>query len=162
MAYRNPSLDLMIHQEVHGFRDGKRRLNVAVYTVTKPVGTKDREFEAYTRLLEEVGIAEDYGPVAPLDIASVPEEEGFTYYLTPASRERVVAVYPGTSLPGGLAIAIGVQQDLLGQVGEEAWMEICRLLTGRTDEEIDSLGGVRVIVGEDTVAFQRIPTATAI
>jgi hypothetical protein len=213
MTYRNPSLDLMIHQKVHGFRDGKRRLNVPVYTVTKPVGTKDREFEAYTRLLEEVGIdvsnsprvaesgtdnrwlyawkkkieaerfatelrrrtgdrtwgvyefedaAEDYGPVAPLDIASVPEEEGFTYYLTPASRERVVAVYPGTRLPGGLAIAIGAQQDLLGQGGVEAWMEICRLLTGRTDEEIDSLGGVRVIVGEDTVAFQRIPTATAI
>ena len=43
--------------------------------------------------------------------------------------------------------------------GEDWWLEISRLLTGRTDEEIDSLGGVRIIVGEDTVAFQRIPTA---
>jgi hypothetical protein len=29
---------------------------VVVFTVTKPIGTKDREFEAYTRLLEDVGI----------------------------------------------------------------------------------------------------------
>jgi hypothetical protein len=38
-------------------------------------------------------------------------------------------------------------------------MEVSRLLTGgRTDDEIDSLGGVRIVAGEDTVAFQRIPT----
>lgn len=184
-----------------------------VYTVTKPVGTKDREFEAYTRLLEDVGIdvsnsprvaepgtyhrwlyawkkkieaelfaeelrrrtgdgdwvvhqfetaAEERGPVAPLDIASVPEQDGYTYYLTPASRERVVAAYPGTKLPAGLAIKIGVHQDLLHQQGSEAWMGIARLLTGRNDEEIDRLGGVRFILGEDRVAFQRIPTPARI
>jgi len=183
---------------------------VLVYTVTKPVGTKDKEFEAYTRLLEEVGIdvsnsprvpepgtdrrwlyawekkieadrfaaelrrrtgdagwivrqsehsAEDRGPVAPLDIASVPEQDGYTYYLTPASRERVVAAYPGTKLPAGITVTIGDQQDLLREKGTYRWMEISRLLTGRSDDEIDSLGGVRVIIGEDTVAFQRIPRA---
>ena len=36
-----------------------------VYTVTKPVGTKDREFEAYTRLLEEVGIDVSNSPRVP-------------------------------------------------------------------------------------------------
>ena len=115
---------------------------MVVFTVTKPVGTKDKEFEAYTRLLADVGIdvsnsprvpepggnrrwlyawkkkieadrfvaelrqrtgdpswfvhelelaVEGSGPVAPLDIARVPEEAAFTYYLTPASRERVAA-----------------------------------------------------------------------
>ena len=36
-----------------------------VYTVTKPVGTKDKEFEAYTRLLEEVGIDVSNSPRVP-------------------------------------------------------------------------------------------------
>jgi hypothetical protein len=181
-----------------------------VYSVTKPVGTKDREFGAYTRLLEEVGIdvsnsprvpepgtdrrwlyawkteieaerfaaelrrrtgdrewlvyrfddpGDERGPVAPLEIASVPERDGYTYYLTPASRERVVSAFPGTTLPGGLNVAVGVQHDRLRTKGEEWWLEISRRLTGRTDEEIDSLGGVRIVVGEDTVAFERIPTA---
>jgi hypothetical protein len=48
---------------------------------------------------------------------------------------------------------------LTRQKGDEGWMEIARLLTGRTDDEIESLGGVRVLVGEGKVAFQRIPTA---
>ena len=81
------------------------------------------------------------------------------YYLTPASRERVVAAFPGTNLPAGLTISIGVQQDALRDKGDDWWMELSRLLTGRSDEEIDSLGGVRVVVGESTIAFQRIPTA---
>jgi hypothetical protein len=183
---------------------------VLVYTVTKPVGTKDRDFEAYIRLLEDVGIdvsnspripepgtdrrwlyawrrqieaerfaeelrrrtgdagwivyqfeaaSEKRGPVAPLDIARIPEKDGYTYYLTPASRERVVAAFPGTKLPASLNLPIGVEQDFLGEKGDEGWMEIARLLTGRTDDEIDSLGGVRVIVGEGKVTFQRIPTA---
>lgn len=181
-----------------------------VYTVTKPVGTRAREFEAYTRLLEDVGIdvsnsprvpepgtdrrwlyawrneieaerfadelrrrtgdagwkvypfdhaAEDRGPVAPLDVARIPEKDGHTYYLTPASRERVVAAYPGTRLPSGLSLAIGVEQDLLRDKGDEGWMEIARILTSRADEEIASLGGVRITVGEGKVAFERIPTA---
>jgi len=183
-----------------------------VYTVTKPVGTKEKEFEAYTRLLEEVGIdvsnsprvpepgadrrwlyawkketeaqrfaAElrrrtgdlewlvypfenpDYnrGPVAPLEIASIPEQHGYTYYLTPASRERVVAAFPGTKLPSGLNVPVKLQQDFLRQNEEECWLELTRILTGRSDEEIDSLGGIRITLGEDKLAFQRIPTAVS-
>jgi hypothetical protein len=185
-----------------------------VYTVSMPGGTKDREFEAYTRLLAEVGIdlsnaprvpepdtdrrwlyawrkeseaerfaaelrrrtrnadwrvhkfevpSEERGPVAPLEITTVPEEDGYAYcyYLTPESRERVVAAYPGTKLPLSLKVGIGQQQDLLRGKRDDWWMELSRVLTGRNEEEIDSLGGVRVVVGQDTVAFQRIPTAAA-
>lgn len=183
-----------------------------VYTATLPVGTKDKEFEAYTRLLEEVGIdvsnspripepgterrwlyawkkpseaerfvaelrrrtrnpdwyvyefetsSEERGPVAPLDIDAVPEESGNTYYLTPESRERVVTAYPRTRLPLSLQVGIDEQRDLLRQQGSEWWMEVARVLTGRTDEEIDSLGGVRISVGEGDIAFQRIPTAAS-
>jgi hypothetical protein len=113
--------------------------------------TGDREWFVYR--FENPG--NERGPVAPLEIASVPEQEGYTYYLTPASRERVVSAFPGTKLPGGLNVAVSVQQDYLRDKGEDWWLEISRLLTGRTDEEIDSLGGVRIIVGEDTVAFRQ-------
>jgi hypothetical protein len=183
-----------------------------VYTVGMPVGTKDREFEAYTRLLAEMGIdlsnsprvpepgtdrrwlyawnkkseAERFaaelrrrtrnadwfvhkfevpsverGPVAPLEITTAPEGDGYTYYLTPESQERVVAAYPGTKLPLDVKVGIDKQQDLLRGIGDDWWMELSRVLTGRNEDEIDSLGGVRVVVGEDTVAFQRIPTAAA-
>lgn len=181
-----------------------------VYAVTKPVGTKDKEFKAYTRLLEDVGIdvsnsprvpergtdrrwlyawrkkieaerfadelrrrtgdadwtvyqfenvPEDRGPVAPLEIARIPENDGYTYYLTPASRERIAAAFPGTGLPANLNFSMSIEQDFRRETGDEKWMRIARQLTGRTDQEIDSLGGVRVLLGDGEVAFQRIPTA---
>ena len=74
-------------------------------------------------------------------------------------RERVVAAYPGTRLPLNLKVGIDKQQDLLRVQRDDWWMEVSRVLTGRTEEEIDLLGGVRVVVSEDAVAFQRIPTA---
>lgn len=180
-----------------------------VYTVTKPVGTKNREFEAYTRLLEDVGIdvsnsprvpepgtdrrwlyawknqlqaerfadelrrrtgdagwkvyqfeedREERGPVAPLDIARIPDQGGYTYYLSPASRERVAVAFPG-KLPARLNLRVEIENDFLSEKGDAAWMEIAHLLTGRTDDEIDALGGVRVIIGDGEVAFERIPTA---
>lgn len=101
------------------------------------------------------------GPVAPLEIGTVPEEEGYTYYLTPESRERVVAAYPGTKLPVSVKVGIDKQQDLLMGQGDDWWVEVSRILTRRSDEEIDSLGGVRVIVSDDAIAFQRIPTAAS-
>src|SRR5438094_6830269 len=120
-----------------------------VFTVTKPGGTKGYEFEAYTHLLEDIGIdvanvprvpepgtgkrwlyswrrkeeaegfarelrmrtrdgswqvyqsktqEESRGPVAPLDIYQVraAEGQGFMYYLTPASRERIIQAFPHT------------------------------------------------------------------
>ncbi|MEO6808816.1 MAG: hypothetical protein ABI353_06860 [Isosphaeraceae bacterium] len=182
-----------------------------VYSVTKPFGTKDNEFEAYTRLLEEVGIdvsnsprvpepgpdrrwlyawrketeagyfvadlrrrtrdrdwavyafenpGDERGPVAALEIASVPEQDGYTYYLMPASRERVVSAFPGTKLPGGLDVAVDVQRDYLRDPGEQRWLKISQFLTARTVKELDSLGGIRIIGGGDSIVFQRIPTAT--
>lgn len=181
-----------------------------VYTVIVSGGTKDSEFDAYTRLLAEVGVdlsdsprvaetgtdrrwlyawknknqaeafaaelrrrtrnadwfvhefevdTEERGPVAPLEIAIIPEEDGYTYYLTPESRERIVDAYPGAKLPLGKKVGIDEQKKLLQGQGDDWWIELSRTLTGRTDEEIDALGGVRVIVGTDTFAYQRLPTA---
>ena len=43
--------------------------------------------------------SEDRDPVAPLVIARIPDQDGETYDLTPASRERVSATFPGSRLP---------------------------------------------------------------
>src|SRR5262249_11334120 len=91
--------------------------------------------------------SEERGPVAPLDITSIPEGDGYTYYLTPESRERVAAAYPGTKLPLSVKVSNDKQQDLLRGNGDDWWKEVSRVLTGRSEEEIDSLGGVRVVVG---------------
>ncbi len=82
------------------------------------------------------------------------------YYLTPASRERVVAAFPGTELLAASTVPIGVQQDGLRDKGDGWWMELACALTGRSDEEIDSLGGVRIFVA-GTIAFERIPAAAS-
>jgi hypothetical protein len=184
---------------------------VLSFIVTKQGETRDREFEAYSRLLTDVGIdvsnaprvrqpgtgnpwlyawskkieaerfaaelrrrtgniwwvvqqadvnAEERGPVAPLEITRIPEEDGYTYYLTPASQERVIAAYPGTNLPLSLKVGIDKQNDLIRQQGDNWWMQLAFTLTGHNEEDISSLGGFRVVVGEDTVAFKWIP-ATA-
>jgi hypothetical protein len=117
--------------------------------------TGDADWEVY----QYEDASEERGPVAPLDIARIPEKDGYTYFLTPASRERVAAAFPGTRLPASLSFSMSVAQDFQREKGDEGWMEIARLLTRMADEEIDSLGGVRFIVGERKVAFQRIPTA---
>jgi hypothetical protein len=199
---RQPTTDRLIEG---GFQ-------VLSFFVTKRGETKDREFEAYSRLLTDVGIdvsnaprvrepgvgkrwlyawskkieaerfaaelrrrtgdarwivqqtdvdAEERGPVAPLEIARTPEEDGYTYYLTPASRERVSAAYPGTKLPLTLKVGIDKQHDLIRQQGDNWWMELACLLTGRNEKDISLLGGFRVVVGEDAVAFQWIPAAAS-
>ena len=183
-----------------------------VYTVYKPKGTKDQEFEAYTRLLEDVGInvadsprvpepgtdrrwlyawnkkleAERFaaevrrrtgdldwsvqdlddvevqrGPVAPLEIASTPESDGVTYYLTPLSRERIAAAFPGTGVPFPIHVTKEAQFDALRDRGDAWWTELSRVVTGRDDEEIDSLGGFRILTAQDSILFQRIPGAVA-
>src|SRR4051794_1276290 len=52
LAWRD-TLQSQVAEDIPRYR---RRGAVQVYTVSIPVGTKDREFEAYTRLLAEVGI----------------------------------------------------------------------------------------------------------
>ncbi len=100
---------------------------------------------------------ENRGPVAPLEVATVPEADQFLYYLIPSSRERVIAAYPKAKLVASVAVPVGEQQDQLPQRGTEWWEKMTRELTGLGDEQIDSLGGVRVLGETDKVAYQRLP-----
>ena len=169
-----------------------------VYTVTKPVGTEDREFEAYTRLLEDVGIdvsdsrgcpsrgrtgagstpgrnesrpsgsrrscdneqATEVGSCmsskAPPKIAAPSRP-----WRSPRFRSRTDTCsttsprpaangwsppFPEPSSPPPITVPTDLQRDSIRHKGDGWWMELSRRLTGRTEEEIDSLGGVRVLV----------------
>jgi hypothetical protein len=184
-----------------------------VFTVTKPGGTRDYEFEAYTRLLEEVGVdvgnvprvpepettrhwlytwrrkeeaeafarelrrrtrdgswhvyqfniaEEARGPVAPLDIFEVRnEDQGFMYYLAPASRERIIRAYPNTRLLANITISQRDLEGISGQHGDRWWDQMGRELTRLTREQVLSLGGYRVILPYGGIGHEELPEIPA-
>lgn len=184
-----------------------------VFSVTKPGGTKDFEFEAYTRLLEDIGIdvanvprvpepgtqrrwlyswrkkeeaeafarelkrrtrdgswhthqfnidEEDRGPVAPLDIYQVREEDqGYMYYLSPASRERIIRAYPHTKLHPSVIISESDLEGIKQQHGDIWWDQVRILLTGLFKEQVLSLGGYRVILPYGEIGHEELPAIPA-
>ena len=185
-----------------------------VFTVTKPGGTKDYEFEAYTRLLEDIGVdvanvprvpepgthrrwlytwrrkeeaegfahelqrrtrdgswhvyqlpieEEDRGPVAPLDVYQVrgAEGQGLTYYLTPASRERIIRAYPHTRLYPSITISERDLERIKQQHGDIWWDQVSRLIIGLGKEQILSLGGFRVILPDGEIGHEELPEVPA-
>jgi hypothetical protein len=189
-----------------------QRCGMDVFTVTKPGGTKDFEFQAYTRLLEEIGVdvanvpripepgthnrwlytwrrkeeaegfarelrlrtrdaswrihefsveEEMHGPVAPLDIYEVHDEDHvFKYYLAPASRERVIRAFPHTAL---YPFRISQQNlDLMKrQFGESWWDQLSVSITGISKEKILSLGGYRIILPGGEIGHEELPEVPA-
>ncbi len=178
-----------------------------VFTVTKPGGTKDYEFEAYTRLLEDIGVdvanvprvpepetsrrwlytwrlqgeaegfahelkkrmrdgswhvhrfemeAEDRGPVAPLDIYVGDEDHGTMYYLSPASRERIIKAYPHTKLHP-LTIVRAELKRIQDQYGDTWWDQVPVLLTRLMKDQILALGGYRVIQTYGVIGHEELP-----
>jgi hypothetical protein len=185
-----------------------------VFTVTKPGGTKDYEFEAYTSLLEEIGVdvadvpripepgthrrwlyawqrkeeaegfarelklrtrdgswhvcqfkveQEDRGPVAPLDIyqANVGGDQEFMYYLSPASRERIIRAHPHTSLSGSVTISRENLDGIKQQHGDVWWDQLPILLTGLTIDQIVSLGGYRIVLPGGVIGYESLPEIPA-
>ena len=73
----------------------------------------------------------------------------------PSSRERVAAAHAGVDRPNKLYVRVDIQQDIAAQRGDDWWMECARILTGLSDKEIDSLGGVRINIGENNIIFEK-------
>jgi hypothetical protein len=103
--------------------------------------TGDRSWRVYA--FEKDGSS--IGPVAPLDIYTVREDDGTIYFLDPPSRERIVRHAPHANLYASLFISDETYADLLRQYGEESWWhQACKLLTGLPDEYVKRLGGYRL------------------
>jgi len=182
------------------------------FTVTKPGGTKDYEFAAYTQLLEDVGVdlsnvprtlepetnrhwlytwkredearrfagelkrrtrdnswyvyafeaeVEERGPVAPIDVYATQDSEGINYVLSPTSRERIIRDFPHTKLYPSLFLSTGTQQDIVRQHGDHWWRQVCKMLTGLTEEQVDSLGGYRIFQPSGAVWHEELPEVQA-
>lgn len=183
-----------------------------VFTVVKPNGATPKEFETFTRLLEEAGIdvadaprvpepnahrrwlyawkqrreAEGFarelrhrtrdgswkierleidqvahGPVAPLDIYEMrDEDESSKYYLAPSSRERVVRAFPNSSLYP-VTISPQTLHDIKQQWGESWWDELCSRATSLSKEKVLSLGGYRVIVPDGGIGHEELQAVPA-
>jgi len=183
-----------------------------VFTVSKPGGTKDYEFEAYTRLLEEIGVdvanvprvpepgtnrrwlyswrrkeeaegfarelrartrdgswhvhqfavaEEERGPVAPLDIYEVgQEDQGAMYYLAPASRERIGRAHHQTRLHP-ITFSRKELEENRRQYGDRWWDRVCHLLTGLAKEQVLSLGGYRIILPYGEIGYEELPEIPA-
>lgn len=85
------------------------------------------------------------GPVTPLDIYTVRENDGTVYYLDPPSRERIVRHAQHANLNASLFISDQTYHGLVQQYGEENWWhQVCKILTGLPDEQVKRLGGYRL------------------
>ncbi len=104
---------------------------------------------------------EERGPVAPVDIYATQDSDGFTYTIGPTSRERIITVFPHTKLRPSLFLSTGTQQDMIQQHGENWWEQVCKLLTGLTEEQVFSLGGYRIFHPNSAVWHEGLPEVHA-
>jgi hypothetical protein len=184
-----------------------------VYTVRKPEPNTDKEFQAYTELLEEIGIDltnalrtlepgttnrwlhvwkskpqaerfaralgerlydpswmvhefelphEEFGPLAPLTILSMPVKDGTVFRLDANSLARVMQHYPNVRLVGevvkrGLVLPNDLRVDLERQYGRLC-DEVISSLTGLSEDEIAGLGGIRIVTLTGEVLHERLPS----
>jgi hypothetical protein len=180
------------------------------FTVLKPGGTTDHDFEAYKALLEEIGIdlsnvprvqdpsnarrwlyvwreraaaerfarelrvrtqdnswatreldlmAEESGPLAPLDVIAEPVTDGTAYRLSTASQERIMKRFPNARLAGVVVLSTQTLQDY-ERDGGPAWDQVIILLSGLTADQVDELGGYRVYETYRRTLYESTAAAT--
>ncbi len=191
-----------------------------VYTVRRNGPNKDREFEAYIDLLEDIGIditdvprtpepgtanrwlyvwtnkllAERFarelgarlrdpswfvhefelpddrvadevrGPLAPLTIVSIPASEGVEFRLEAKSQERISQHFPNARMKGHFKLPRSVispseiRKHYEPQRGT-VWDHVITVLTGISEDEVDRLGGVRIVDEDGRVLHERLPSA---
>jgi hypothetical protein len=115
------------------------------------IRTGDRSWRVYP--FEEDGSS--IGPVAPLDIYTVREIDGTIYFLDPPSRERIVRHAPHPNLYASLFLSDEDYRGLLQQYGQESWWhQVCKHLTGLSDEYVKRLGGYRLFKPDGSLWYE--------
>jgi hypothetical protein len=104
---------------------------------------------------------ESRGPLAPLTILSIPTGEGSEFRLESASQERIASHFPNANLAGKFTLTLprDVRHDFERQHGP-AWEQVVTVVTGLSDEDVESLGGVQIVGMDGRVHYQRMPAST--
>jgi hypothetical protein len=177
------------------------------FTVGLPGGTRDCEFEAYVRLLEQRGInvantprvvdpvtgkrwlyaweneadAQAFaaalrqetendawqvyplpnveptsGPLGPIEIRVAQRSDGCTYSLSPTSRKLILKRFPRANLAPNVFISTPARFDLERTHGP-IWGQVALILTGLSEEQIQQLGGYRVLDPVAERVFRKAP-----
>jgi len=101
--------------------------------------------------------SENRGPVAPLDIYEISgNDQTLTYYLSPASRERVVRAFPHTTVYP-LTISKQDLDEIKQQFREDSWSQLGQLITGLSREQLRELGGYRFILPYGKIGHEDLP-----
>jgi hypothetical protein len=115
---------------------------------------------------------EEFGPLAPLTILSIPVNNGTVFRLEGNSQARIMQHYPNARLlgevvqrggvvqPGGVVFPHDVREDFEGQHGP-VWDQVIILLTGVPEEAIDRLGGIRIVTLNGEVLYERLPSGVS-
>jgi hypothetical protein len=96
--------------------------------------------------VHELDFPEDEsGPLAPLDVIAEPVAEGTRYRLSGASQERIMKRFPNARLAGEVILSHQAEQTYEREHGSETWDRVISLLSGLSLDQVNELGGYRVI-----------------
>jgi len=90
------------------------------------------------------------GPLGPLEILVSRRSDGCTYSLSPTTHKLVLKSFPQTSLVPNVFLSTYTRFDFETTHGA-IWDHVAIILTGLSEQQIEQLGGYRVI---DPVASQ--------
>jgi hypothetical protein len=111
--------------------------------------TRNRNWEVH-----EFELAQDeFGPLAPLDIVAFLHPEEDTFRLTPASQERIMRRFPDARLADKLSWPKHTREDYERQHGT-IWNQTAIVLMGLSEQQIQQLGGYRVIKPDGSVLHE--------
>ena len=88
------------------------------------------------------------GPIAPLEINAIPTISGTAFRLHPQSLERILKSHPNTRLSPEVFWSLEDECPDITQTNRQSWDRLALLLTGLSQEQLDQLGGFRVLVLE--------------
>jgi TIR domain/CHAT domain len=93
------------------------------------------------------------GPLAPLEINATSTKLGTAFRLHPQSLDRILKSYPNTRLAPEV-IWETAEHPHLAQTDKESWRQLTLLLTGLSQEQVDQLGGFKILEASGKDLFE--------
>ncbi len=84
------------------------------------------------------------GPLGPIDVVVVRRSDGYTYSLSLTSQKLISRAFPHANIVHNVFISPSAQADF-ERTQEPIWGQVASILTGISEQQIQQLGGYRVI-----------------